>query len=204
MPDEWLSQRNALPLQYNPIPIEYDASFVYTLLTFMILSIIVAADEDNAIGLGNTLPWDLPADLKYFREKTKDHMVIMGRKTFDSIVEKLGHPLPNRRNVVITSRGNLYDGDYDLVTSLDEAIELAERAGAEEAFIIGGQQIYELAIFHADRIYLTRIHSHFEGDKFFPHMPPEQWRVVSEDRHEPDSNNRYPYTFFVYEKVKGE
>lgn len=170
----------------------------------MILSIITAADEDNAIGLGNMLPWDLPADLHYFREKTKGKIVIMGRKTFDSIVEKLGHPLPNRRNVVITKTGNLYDGDYDLVTSLDEAIELAERAGAEEAFVIGGQQIYELAILRADRIYLTRIHSHFEGDRFFPYMAPEHWRVVSEERHEPDTKNLYPYTFFVYERVREE
>ncbi|OGG91830.1 hypothetical protein A3H16_01690, partial [Candidatus Kaiserbacteria bacterium RIFCSPLOWO2_12_FULL_53_8] len=112
----------------------------------MILSLIAAADEDNVIGIGNTLPWDLPADLKYFREKTKGHIVIMGRKTFDSIVEKLGHPLPDRRNVVITRSGDLYAGDYDMVSSMDEAIELAERAEVEEAFVIGGQQTYEIAL----------------------------------------------------------
>ena len=81
----------------------------------MILSLIAAADEDNAIGLGNTLPWDLPADLKYFREKTEGQIVIMGRKTFESIVEKIGHPLPNRRNVVITRQGSMYAGDFDQV-----------------------------------------------------------------------------------------
>src|SRR3989344_46181 len=150
----------------------------------MILSIIAAADEDNVIGIGNTLPWDLPADLQYFREKTKGHIVIMGRKTFDSIVEKIGHPLPNRRNVVITKKGSLYEGDCDLVTSIDEAIELAEQADAKEAFIIGGQQIYEIAMAYANRIYLTRIHSHFEGDKFFPHISSDQWRLVSEEKHE--------------------
>lgn len=168
----------------------------------MILSLIAAADEDGVIGQGNTLPWDLPADLKYFREKTKDHIVIMGRKTFDSIVEKLGHPLPDRRNVVITRSGDLYAGDYDMVSSMDEAIELAERAEAEEAFVIGGQQTYEIALPFANRIYLTRIHHHFEGDKFFPEIPPNDWAIAKEERHEPDEKNMYPYTFIVYERLK--
>ncbi len=167
----------------------------------MILSLIAAADEDGVIGQGNTLPWDLPADLKYFREKTKDHIVIMGRKTFDSIVEKLGHPLPDRRNVVITRSGDLYAGDYDMVSSMDEAIELAERSGAEEAFIIGGQQTYEMAMPFANRIYLTHIHQHFEGDKFFPDIPSNDWAIAKEERHEPDEKNPYPYTFMVYEKM---
>jgi len=167
----------------------------------MILSIIAAADEDGVIGLGNTLPWDLPADLQYFREKTRGHIVIMGRKTFDSIVEKIGHPLPSRRSVVITKKGGLFEGDYDLVASIDEAIELAERADAEEAFIIGGQQIYEIAMAYANRIYLTRIHSHFEGDKFFPFISSDHWHIVSEERHEADTDNPHAYTFLVYEKV---
>lgn len=166
----------------------------------MILSLITAADEDGVIGIGNTLPWDLPADRKYFREKTKGHIVIMGRKTFDSIVEKLGHPLPDRRNVVITRSGDLYAGDYDMVSSMDEAIELAERAQEEEAFIIGGQQIYELAMPFANRIYLTRIHHHFEGDKYFPEIPANDWAIAKEERHEADQKNTYPYTFIVYER----
>jgi dihydrofolate reductase len=166
----------------------------------MILSLIAAVDEDNVIGLGNTLPWDIPADLKYFRDKTKGQIVIMGRKTFDSIVEKLDHPLPDRRNVVITREGSMYAGDYDQVPSLDEAIQLAEEAKAEEAFIIGGEQIYELAMGFAHRIYLTRIHGHFEGDKFFPIMEKEDWKEVSREEHEADSDNPQPYTFFVYER----
>lgn len=168
----------------------------------MILSLIAAADEDGVIGQGNTLPWDLPADLKYFREKTKGHVVIMGRKTFDSIVEKLGHPLPDRRNVVITRQGDLYAGDYDLVASMDEAIELAERSEDEEVFVIGGQQIYEIAMPFANRIYLTRIHHQYEGDKFFPVIPANDWMIAQEERHEADLQNPYPYTFLVYEKKK--
>ena len=185
----------------------YPTTFHFPLFTFlfvMILSLIAAADEDNVIGIGNTLPWDLPADLKYFREKTKGHIVIMGRKTFDSIVEKLGHPLPDRRNVVITRSGDLYAGDYDMVSSMDEAIELAERAEVEEAFVIGGQQTYEIALPFANRIYLTRIHQHFEGDKFFPEIPANDWTIVKEERHEADPKNPYAYTFKVYEKVEGK
>ncbi len=166
----------------------------------MIISIITAADEDNVIGLGNTLPWDMPADLKYFQEKTKGQIVVMGRKTLESIVEKLGHPLPNRRNVVITSQGSMYADDIDQVASLDEAITLAEDAKAEEVFIIGGEQIYNLAIGLANRIYLTRIHHKFEGDKFFPRMEENEWEEVSAERNEPDDDNRWPYTFFIYNK----
>jgi len=167
----------------------------------MILSLISAADEDNIIGLGNTLPWDIPADLKYFQKKTQGQIVIMGRKTFESIVEKLGHPLPNRRSIVITRHGSMYADDYDQVTSLDEAIQLAVDAKAEEAFVIGGEQIYELAIGLAHRIYLTRIHGHFDGDKFFPEIKEEDWKEVSCESHEADGDNPHSYTFFVYERV---
>ncbi len=184
----------------------------------MILSLIAAVDEDNVIGLGNTIPWDIPADLKYFQQKTTGHPVIMGRKTFDSIVEKIGHPLPNRRNIVITRKGSLHAGEYDQVASFEDAVDLARRAVDDpsfvgkaheettpeqgEAFVIGGQQIYEIAMERADRIYLTRIHSHFDGDKFFPHIPDHEWKVVNEDRWEADQDNRFPYTFYTYERRK--
>lgn len=168
----------------------------------MILAIIAAVDEDNVIGLGNTLPWDLPADMKHFRKKTEGHIVIMGRNTFDSIMAKRGGPLPNRRNVVISRKGDLYDGEYDVVSSLDEAIELAERAEEQEAFIIGGAQIYAAAMDIANRIYLTRIHHRFEGDAFFPEISESEWTVISEERHEQDQANLWPYTFFVYERRK--
>ncbi len=191
----------------------------------MILSMIAAADEDGVIGLGNTLPWDLPADLKYFREKTKGHPVIMGRKTFESIIERRGSPLPDRRNIVITqSIGagkkniNPQDYDIDIVSSIDDAINLAQGAadkpsfltttGEEEtpeqgeAFVIGGGQIYELAMPFADRIYLTRIHGHFEGDTYFPAILDHEWELIHEERHEADTKNPHAYSFLVYERKR--
>lgn len=191
----------------------------------MILSMIAAADEDDVIGLGNTLPWDLPADMKYFREKTKGHPVIMGRKTFESIVERRGSPLPDRRNIVITqsiSAGkkniNPQDYDIDIVPSIDDAIALAQNivdqpsfftgSGGEstpkqgEAFVIGGGQTYELAMPFANRIYLTRIHGHFEGDTYFPSILEHEWELVNEERNEADPKNVHAYSFLVYERVR--
>ena len=188
----------------------------------MILSLIAAADEDGVIGLGNTLPWDLPADLRYFRDTTKGHPVIMGRKTFESIIERRSSPLPDRRNIVITQsiasgkRGiTLPDYDIDIVSSIQDAIQLAQRIVDEpsvinakgggpsqegEAFVIGGAQTYEAAIPFANRIYLTRIHGHFEGDTFFPPIVPTEWSLVHEDPHGTDSENLHPYTFLIYER----
>jgi len=192
----------------------------------MILSIIAAADEDGVIGLGNTLPWDLPADLQYFRAKTRGHPVIMGRNTFDSIIERRGSILPDRRNIVITRSIKKEGGgaslvqfdDIDIVSSIEGAISLAKSIVDEpsflsshkkektpeqgEAFIIGGAQIYELAMPFADRIYLTRIHSHFEGDIFFPHISPHEWTIASEEKHIPDQQNTHAYTFLAYEKIR--
>lgn len=185
----------------------------------MILTIIAAVDEDNVIGLGNTLPWDMPADLKHFRERTEGHPVIMGRKTFDSIMEKLDHPLPNRRNIVITRQGSLYANDIDQVPSFEDAIALAkgivddpsfltdwneEKTPEQgEAFVIGGQQIYELAMPRADKIELTRIHHSFDGDKFFPPIQGSEWEIKSEEKHEADADNPHPYSFLIYERKPG-
>lgn len=170
----------------------------------MILSLIAAADEDNVIGLGNTIPWDIPADRKHFREMTEGSPVIMGRKTFDSIIERIDHPLPNRRNIVITRKGDLYAGEYDLVSSLDDALEIVRSMEVEEGFVIGGGQIYEQAMPMADRLYLTRIHHRFEGDVYFPEIRELDWEVKSEERHEADVDNPYAYTFLVYERKRDE
>lgn len=165
----------------------------------MKLSLIVAVAENDVIGGGNSLLWKLPADMRHFRELTTGHPVIMGRKTFDSI----GHPLPKRQNIVVTRQKGLSLPHCNVVASLDDAVTLARGSGAEEAFVIGGGQIYLESLPLADRIYFTRVHASFEGDVFFPKLSFQEWRETSRERREPDGENSYAYTFLVYDRIRG-
>ena len=159
----------------------------------MILSLVVAADKNNVIGGGNTLLWNLPADMKHFRTLTEGHPIIMGRKTYESI----GRPLPKRQNIVITRQSDLQIEGCDVVDSLDDALALVQET--DEAFIIGGGQIYAQALDHVDRIYLTRVDSEFEGDVTFPELS-DEWKEMSRDEHPADAENPHAYTFLVYER----
>src|ERR1700749_361938 len=134
----------------------------------MIVSIIVAIGENNAIGKNNQLLWHLPADLKHFKVITSGHTIIMGRKTFDSD----GKPLPNRRNIVVTRQDIRIQG-CEVVKSIDEAIALCE--GEDEVFIGGGAEIYRQAMDKTDRIYLTIVHKMFDADTFFPEIDFKKW-----------------------------
>lgn len=158
------------------------------------LSIIVAAAENGAIGNQNQLIWKLPADLKNFREITSGKSVIMGRKTFESI----GRPLPNRRNIVITRQADYAPEGVEVEHSLEEAIR--QTAAEPEAFVIGGAELYRQALPLAQKIYLTRIHENFEGDAFFPELGPE-WKEMSRKEGIVDEKNIYPHTFLVYERA---
>ncbi len=133
------------------------------------ISVVVAIGKNNrAIGNNNKLLWHIPEDLKRFKSITLGHPVIMGRKTFESILEILGKPLPGRKNIVVTRQKD-YDGrGADVVNSLEEGIALAKKEEKEEIFIGGGQKIYEEAMPLVDRIYLTVVESEKEGDAFFP------------------------------------
>ena len=163
----------------------------------MILSAIAAMARNRAIGFENELPWHLPADMRYFMRTTKNHHVLMGRKTFES----LGVPLKNRTNIVITRDPFFVATGTLVVHSLHEAIALAESNGEEEAFIIGGAQIYALSMPLLDRIYLTDIDLQVEkADAFFPPVNEKTWNVVSEEKHDPDEKNKYPFVFRVFEK----
>lgn len=162
----------------------------------MILSLIVAADEANVIGAKNALPWYLPADLQHFKTVTMGHPIIMGRKTHESI----GKALPGRQNIVITHQEGFAAPSCDVVPSLDVAIAKAEEIGAEEAFIIGGGQIFAESMGLADRLYLTRVHHRFPGDIVFPAIDLAQWKEVSAEHHESDEKNPHAYTFFIYER----
>jgi dihydrofolate reductase len=168
------------------------------------LYIIVAADENGAIGLGGQMPWHLPADLKYFKATTLGHPVIMGRKTYASI----GRPLPGRRNLVVSRQEGLQIEGCEVYPSLEAAaaaVAPAAEAPAEAAdlapFIIGGAQIYRQAWPLADRIYLTRVHTRVaDYDAAIPAIDPAAWTRVSATDYPADEKNAFDLTFEVYER----
>ena len=137
----------------------------------MKVSLIVAVSENYVIGKDNDLIWHLPKDMRFFKETTTGHHVIMGRKNFESIPHKF-RPLPNRTNIVITRQLDYKAEGCVVVNSIEEALKVAKRNGDDEAFIIGGGQIYKLAIDAGlvDRIYLTKVHHCFDGDTIFPEL----------------------------------
>ncbi len=159
------------------------------------ISLIVAIGKNNELGKDNALLFNMPADMKYFRDTTRGHTVIMGRKTFESI----GKPLPNRKNIVITRDKNYKKDDIEVVHSLLEAIK---KAGSQnETFIIGGAEIYKQAMEYADKLYVTHIDAEDKkADTFFPEIIPIVWNEISHEEHKKDKNNPFNYTFSVYEK----
>lgn len=155
----------------------------------MIVSVVVAIAENNAIGKDNQLLWHLPADLKHFKEITTGHTIIMGRKTYDSI----GKPLPNRRNIVITRTQGLQIPGTEVKGNIEDALALCK--GEEEVFIIGGAELYRSTMNIIDRIYLTRVHEHYAADAFFPEIDFSRWEETNVEKHLPDEKNRVAYTF---------
>lgn len=167
----------------------------------MKVSLIVACSENHVIGKDNDLIWHMPKDMKFFKDTTKGHFVIMGRKNFESIPHKY-RPLPNRTNVVVT-RQNSYQAEGSIVVnSITEALNKAKEAKDKEPFIIGGGEIYRLALEQnlVDRVYLTRIHKDYEGDTFFPALS-SAWKLVDSKKHEADEKHECAYSFEIYEKA---
>lgn len=161
------------------------------------ISLVVAVSENYVIGKDNKLIWHLPADLKFFKEVTMGHHMIMGRKTFESI----GRPLPGRTSVVVTRNKELSLPEGVLVAdSLQNAIAMC--GNDPEICIIGGAQIFKEAMPIADRIYLTIIHQEFEGDVYFPKPDPNEWKMVSRKDFQPDEKNPYSYSFCQLEKIR--
>jgi dihydrofolate reductase len=166
----------------------------------MILSIIVAAAENNVIGKDNNLIWHLPTDMKFFKEKTKRHAIITGRKNYESIPEKY-RPLPERTNIVITRQLDYNAKGAIVVSSIDEAIEYVQTHFAnQEVFIIGGSEIYRQTIALCQKIYLTRIHYTFQGDAFFPELSLSNWQLSEQLNVSADEKNKYPFTFQTWER----
>lgn len=163
----------------------------------MILSAIVAVGENNEIGKDNDLLWRLPNDMRFFRTTTSGHAVIMGRKTLESF----GKPLKNRENIVITRSQDYQTEGVHITHNLQEAIELARSMGEEEAFLLGGGQIYAEGLKFCDRLYLTQVHGTFEADTFFPAIKEEEWKEIHRENHPADERHAYAYTFLTYERV---
>jgi len=159
-----------------------------------IISLMVAAAENNVIGKDNRLLWHLPDDLKFFKQTTSGHSIIMGRKTYESV----GRPLPNRRNLIITRQARYTVEGAEVVQSLNDA--LARCTSEKEVFVVGGGEIYRLALPLADRIYMTRVHAVPEGDVYFPVLNPEDWSLVWSEHHEPDERHNVGFTFMRYDK----
>lgn len=164
----------------------------------MLISIIVAASENGAIGKDNQLLWRLPEDLKRFKRLTLNHTMIMGRKTFESI----GKPLPGRTSIVITRQQDFQPERVIVVNSLAQAIEEAKNRGDNETFIIGGGEIYTQAMSLTDRIYLTKVHTTMEGDTFFNIPNETEWAEVSQIHFPADERHQFSFDFIDLEKKK--
>lgn len=147
------------------------------------VSLIVAMANDRVIGVDNTLPWRLSADLKRFKAITMGKPIIMGRKTWDSI----GRPLPGRLNIVISRNAGYPAEGAEVVTSLEQAIERAKQEQADEIMIMGGANIYGQALPIVNKMYLTHIDLKIDGDAWFPEYNSEQWQTVHEEVHEQDA-----------------
>ncbi|CAN5328429.1 dihydrofolate reductase [soil metagenome] len=163
-----------------------------------IVSMVVAAAEDNAIGRDNDLLWHLPDDFKFFKDTTIGHPIVMGRKTFQA----LGKALPKRLNIVITRQADFEAPGAEVVSSLDDALLLAKNTNDPEIMVIGGAEIYRLALPLTNRVYLTRVHAHFpDADAHFPELDATEWRLVNTSFHDADERHQYGFTFEVWERT---
>jgi len=162
----------------------------------MIISQIVAASQNNVIGKDGGLPWHMPTDMAWFKEKTWGHHIVTGRKNY----EAEGKALPGRVNIVLTQNKEFEISDGVVLHELEEAIDFARKAGEEELFIVGGEEIYKLAMSVTDRIYLTRIHAVVEGDTFYPELDLNSLHQKSIDKRKADERNPYNYDFIIYER----
>ena len=162
----------------------------------MIVSLIVAASLNNAIGKAGKLLWHLPNDMAYFKNVTWGMPVIMGRKTYESLKK----PLSGRTNIVITRQTGWNADGVITATDIGEAIDKAKTTNAKEIFCIGGGDIFKQMMDRADKIYLTRVKENFQGDAFFPELDETIWKLTSQEDFEADEKNHYPLSFQIWEK----
>jgi dihydrofolate reductase len=162
----------------------------------VIISLIVALDEQRGIGVDGHLPWHLSADLQRFKSLTMGHHLIMGRKTYESI----GRPLPGRTTIIVSRNPSFQPEGCMVARSLETAIEFARFDQEDEAFIIGGGDLFDQAIDMADRIYLTQVHASLEADVYFPEYSPKDWLEKESAYVDADDKNEYPSTFKILER----
>ena len=165
----------------------------------MLISLIVAASSNSAIGRDNQLLWHLPNDMKFFKNTTWGMPVVMGRKTFES----MGKALNGRTNIVITRQKDWQADGVKVVDSLDGALTVAADADAKEIFVVGGGEIYRQALPLCHRIYMTRVFTEIDGDTFFPEIDPAHWTLLSELPFVKDAKHPYDYSFQVWERKQG-
>jgi dihydrofolate reductase len=164
------------------------------------VSLIAAIGSNRAIGIDNGLPWRLPADLRRFKALTMGHVLVMGRKTFESV----GRPLPGRTTIVVTHRPDYTPPGVEVAHSVEEALARATRDNPEEIFIAGGEEIFRQTLDRADRLHLTWIEKEFPGDTFFPEFDESAWRLEEREDHEATPETPFAYSFRVYDRVQGE
>lgn len=162
----------------------------------MILTTIAAVAQNGTIGHDNELIWHLPDDLKHFKKLTKGHTIIMGRKTWESIGAK---PLPHRKHIIITRNFEYEAEGAEVVSTIDEAIDHAR--GDVQPFIVGGGEIYKLAMPFVQRLELTIVHHDFKGDTKFPEIDKKAFKETHSELHPADENHPYAFTFKTYERV---
>jgi dihydrofolate reductase len=165
----------------------------------MKISLIAAVAQNGVIGNHNELPWHLPDDFAFFKRKTSHHPIIMGRKSLES----LGKPLPNRTNIVITRNPDFTASGVTVVHTLEDALEEAQKAErtTDEIFIIGGAEIYKMALPAANTLHLTEIHETYEGDAYFPIFDKSEWQEVSRRSHPADERHTASFDFVEYERI---
>ncbi len=163
----------------------------------MIISFIVAMDENRGIGINNKLPWKLSNDLRRFKKLTMGHSIIMGRKTFESI----GKPLAGRKNIIVTQNPDFHKPDCFITHSPLEAINLARDLGEQEVFVIGGKEIFQNLLDMVVKIYLTLVHTHQKVDTYFPDVDMNQWREVFSKSYPADESNEFSTTFKILERI---
>ena len=156
------------------------------------LTIIAAASTNNVIGFNNKLIWNIPNDLKRFKELTQGHSVIMGRKTFES----LPNPLPKRRNIIVTKNKDYSRNGIEVTSNIEDAIDLCK--GDSQPFIIGGGEIYSQTIEIVDKIELTRVYKDYQGDAFFPDIPRDKFELTNELVNYLDDDSSTKYSFLTY------
>ncbi len=163
----------------------------------MRISLIAALTPARVIGKNNQLPWQMPADLQYFKKITLGKPVIMGRKTYESI----GKPLPGRKNIIITQNKHFSaPPECQIVYSIREALDLDSVKDCEEVCVIGGSEIFARTLPLANYLYLTFIETDISGDVYFPEWDKSQWREISREHHLRDAENPYDYSFVVFAK----